>query len=114
MANAIQAALDATASGGIRSKIPALHDADSSEVARLRTANHLERRLRLAALLLGLEDILPNDWIEATTEGFDFRRLTLRQADHLVRALEDLAIGRPAPSRAPGPGQLWFWAYRTR
>jgi hypothetical protein len=61
------------------------------------------RRLRLALADLGLDDVLGVEWDPA---GVDLRALTARQADALVRRLEDIARALPASGDAcPGPGQ---------
>jgi hypothetical protein len=69
-------------------------------------ADHLARRFRVVLLDLGLDGTVPNGWVKASTDGLNFSSLTLRQADQLVRALEDLAVNHEAEVPEPGPGQL--------
>jgi hypothetical protein len=49
---------------------------------------------------LGLTDIVGRDWVTAEGEAIEFAQLGLRQADRLVRRLEDLTA---APMAGPSP-----------
>jgi hypothetical protein len=77
----------------------------SSEIDYQR-ASHLARRLQIALFDLGLDQIVPDGWISPTSDGVAFNLLTLRQADRLVRALEDVALDYEAQGPKAGPGQL--------
>jgi hypothetical protein len=72
-------------------------------------ADHLLRRLEVVWLDLGLDRTVPNGWVEASTDGLNFTSLTLRQANQLIRALEDLAVEHVPEVPEPGPGQLSFF-----
>jgi hypothetical protein len=69
-------------------------------------ADHLARRFRVVLLDLGLDGTVPNDWVERSIDGLSFSSLSLRQADQLVRALEDLATDYEPEVSTPGPDQL--------
>ena len=69
-------------------------------------ADHLVRRLRVVWSDLGLDGTVPKDWVEATSDGLSFGNLTHRQADRLVRVLEDLVLDHGPEVPEPGPGQL--------
>ena len=58
---------------------------------------------------LRVDRILPDQWVMATEEGLDFEHLTVRQADRLVRAFEDVAIGFELDRVTPGEDQLSFF-----
>jgi len=74
-----------------------------------RRAEHLIRRLNLVLFDLRLDRTVPTGWVVPTDQGLAFGLLSLKQADELIRALENLVSGRsPAPS-GPGPGQLSFF-----
>lgn len=75
------------------------------EVERQR-AGHLARRLMLAFYDLGLDRAVPDGWVSVVKGDLAFGDLTPSQADNLIRALENLAAGRPSTSSDPGPGQL--------
>ena len=88
-------------------------NAESSQVGEIQTdaighqrAGHLIRRLRVVLLDLGLDGMVPNDWVEPSIDGLSFSSLSLRQADQLVRALEDLATDYEPEVSTPGPDQL--------
>jgi hypothetical protein len=66
----------------------------------------LIRRLERVFLDLGLDRTVPDGWVEPSIDGLSFSSLTLRQADQLVRALEDLAVDHDPEVPEPGPGQL--------
>jgi hypothetical protein len=85
---------------------PVLRDEEAPDSGGKQTACWLARRLALAMCDLGLSEILPNYSAAPTAEGLSFRSLTLRQADQLVRALEDLARHHEPKRPVPGPGQL--------
>lgn len=71
------------------------------------SADYLARRLRLALHDIGLDRHLPEGWVQAGRIGFVFGPMNLRQADHLVLAVEDLYRGlSPAKAAASGRGQL--------
>jgi hypothetical protein len=72
-------------------------------------ADHLIRRLRVALCDLGLDGVVPNDWVDYATGGVSFNNLTHRQADYLIRTLEDLAADQVTEVPEPGPGQLSFF-----
>jgi hypothetical protein len=69
------------------------------------TAWYLARRLRLALHDLGVLHV-PPEWMQATPEGISFRSLSVREADKLTLAVEDLALGRRTAPATPGPNQL--------
>lgn len=72
----------------------------------LQRAESLVLRLWRVTNLLGLGQIVPEGWAAPTIEGVSFTPLTLRQANRLVFALEDLAIGQRPSSVGPGRGQF--------
>ena len=59
------------------------------EVLNFQRSRFLAGRLRAA--LSDLCARVPEAWVTATPKGIDFERLTIRQCDRLVRALEDAA-----------------------
>jgi hypothetical protein len=85
---------------------PVQRDGPAPQRGNQQTTSWLARRLRVATLDLGLSEILPDHWDTPTAGGLSFCTLSLRQADRLVRALEDLALDREPVMPAPGPGQL--------
>ena len=70
------------------------------------TTTWLAKRLWVATFDLGLSDLLPDNWAIPTADGLSFNPVALRQADRLVRALEDLSRNHEPKRPAPGPGQL--------
>ena len=68
-------------------------------------AHYLARRLRVALLDLGLDKVLPADWITPTVDGLALGNLTFKQADALVIGLEDLTTARSSATSTPGPDQ---------
>src|SRR5579884_1842389 len=79
-----------------------------SPKVRLQRARALHRRLSLALFDLGLDRVL-GDWALPTSEGLRFGILPHRQAEELVRRLEDLVEAVSLEQPAPGPGQLSLW-----
>ena len=71
----------------------------------MNTQRALTRRLNLALFDLGLDEVVPNNWATPTPGGLAFKQLTLRQADRLVRALEDLAADYQPETFTPGPNE---------
>jgi hypothetical protein len=70
------------------------------------TAYYLARRLYVVFNDVGLGPHIPSDWLQPGPEGgLSFRSLSLREADRLVLAIEDLAQGGP-PSTTVNPDQL--------
>ena len=70
------------------------------------TAWYLARRLHLALHDLGLLDHFPSDWVQPSLDGLSFRPLSVHEADRLVLAVEDLALGRLNNRPSPGTNQL--------
>jgi hypothetical protein len=70
------------------------------------TADYLARRLLLAFQDLGIACEIPIGWVRAESGGLVFGNLTEAQADKLVLAVEDLALGHQAAVASPGPNQL--------
>ena len=66
----------------------------------------LVRRLRVVWSDLGLDGVVPKDWVEATSTGLSFEELTHRQADLLTVALENIASDFEPEVPQPGIGQL--------
>jgi hypothetical protein len=85
---------------------PILNDEVQTDAAGHQLAAHLTRRFRVVLLDLGLDGTVPNDWVDYALGGVSFKNLTQRQADYLIRTLEDIAAycGREVPT--PGPDQL--------
>ena len=108
MTNVITAAHDVAPTGEIISPTanPSLIDETRTDVVGHQRADSLTKRLRVVLLDLGLDGMVPNDWVEPSIDGLSFSFLTLRQADRLVRVLEDLAIDHGPEVPEPGPGQL--------
>ena len=73
---------------------------------QMNTQRALARRFNLVLFDLGVDGIVPNNWVMATEDGLAFKQLSLRDADRLVRALEDLAVGCEPDRATPGPNQL--------
>ncbi len=69
------------------------------------TAHYLARRLQMVFNDLGLLPHIPSDWLQPGPDGLSFRPLSVREADKLVLALEDLAQG-PSPGTTVSPDQL--------
>lgn len=70
------------------------------------TENYLARRLHFVLHDLGLREHLPSDWLRPGPEGLSFASLSLREADKLVLAVEDLACGYKARRPSVSPDQL--------
>src|ERR1035437_6405784 len=79
------------------------------DAAERQRAGYLIRRLKLVLFDLGLARNIPTDWVVPTGDGLVFGLLTIKQADQLIRTLEDVVTGRPPTSSGPGPGQLSFF-----
>lgn len=69
----------------------------------LQRAGSLARRLQVALYDLGVD--VPNGWAVPTSDGLAFEDLTFKQADALVRRLEDIAAVHTPSTPGPGPGQ---------
>ena len=69
-------------------------------------ADHLARRFRVVLLDLGLDGTVPNDWVDYALGGVSFKNLTQRQADYLIRTLEDIAVDQEREVPTPGADQL--------
>lgn len=69
-------------------------------------ADYPARRLRVTLLYISVDKGLPTVWINPTSEGLRFTELTLRQADDLVRSLDDIAANHQVKPRRPGTGEL--------
>jgi hypothetical protein len=72
-------------------------------------ADHLARRFRVVLLDVGLDGVVPDGWVEPTSNGLSFGTLTHRQADYLIRILEDIAADFEPEVPTPGPDQLSFF-----
>jgi hypothetical protein len=72
-------------------------------------ASPLVRRIQIAFFDLGLDRVVPTGWAVPTEGGVAFETLTLKQADQLVRALEDLALDYEGQRPKAGPEQLRLW-----
>lgn len=70
------------------------------------TAYYLARRLHLALHDLGVLQHIPPDWLQPGPDGLSFRPLSVREADKLTLALEDLAHGYRPPRPSVDPDQL--------
>ncbi len=70
------------------------------------TSWYLARRLQVAFNDLGLIDHLPPDWLQPGPDGLSFRALSVREADQLTLAVEDLALGRLNNRPSAGTNQL--------
>jgi|GEM_PF-5706974 len=105
MTNAISAAHDVAPIRDQSTQPSLISETDTDPVGHQR-ANCLIKRLRVVLLDLGLDRTVPDGWVEPSIDGLSFSFLTLRQADRLVRALEDLAIDHGPEVPEPGPGQL--------
>ena len=68
------------------------------------TAHYLARRLQQVFNDLGLLSHVPSDWLQPGPDGLSFRTLSVREADKLTLAVEDLAQG-PPPSTTVSPDQ---------
>ena len=79
---------------------------DVVDCIEYRRAEHLSTRLRGVLFDLGLDGTVPPNWAVPTGQGVAFESLTLRQADVLVKALEDLEADCHRPVPEPGPNQL--------
>ena len=75
-------------------------------------AHYLAQRLRVALLDLGLDKVVPTDWITPVVDGLALGHLTFKQADALVIGLEDLTPARSSAILTPGPDQLSGGALR--
>ena len=108
MTNVITAAHDVASIREIISPTanPSLIDETRTDVVGHQRADSLTKRLRVVLLDLGLDGVVPNCWVEASIDGLNFSSLTLKQADRLVRALEELAVDHVVEVPEPGPGQL--------
>jgi hypothetical protein len=69
------------------------------------TSHYLARRLLLAFHDLGLMRAVPDGWLQPGPDGVAFRTLTVREADKLVLAVEDLGNGSRRHVSGPGPNQ---------
>ena len=69
-------------------------------------AAHLTRRLRVVLIDLGLDATVPKEWVDYALGGVSFKNLTQRQADYLIRTLEDIAVDQERRVPTPGPDQL--------
>lgn len=70
------------------------------------TAHYLARRLHVVFHDLDLLEHLPSDWLQPSPDGLSFRPLSVREADKLVLAIEELAQGRLAQRPTVSPNQL--------
>jgi hypothetical protein len=76
---------------------------------KMNTHRALARRLNLVLFGLGLDEVVPNNWVMPTEHGFFFADLSVRQADRLIRALEDMAADYKPETFTAGPDQLGFF-----
>ena len=108
MTHVITAAHDAVPTGEITSQPtePSLIGGIQRDAIGHQRADYLVRRLRVVLLALGLGSTVPNGWAKPRSNGLSFGELTLRQADNLVKALEDIAGDYEPEISTPGPGQL--------
>lgn len=72
------------------------------------TAHYLAHRLHLVFNELGLLPHVPSDWLQPSPDGLGFRPLSVREADKLVLALENLVDGYESPRANVSPDQLTF------
>lgn len=107
MTNAIIGAHDFTSAGKTsQSTEPSVIAETQHDAVGYQRAGHLIRRLRVVLADLGLDGTVPGGWASPTSCGVSFRDLTQRQANYLVRTLEDLAVDRAPDLAGPGPDQL--------
>jgi len=107
MTNVITAAHDLALIGeSSQSTQPGLNSEIQTDAIGYPRTEPLVRRLRVVWSDLGLDGTVPKDWVEATSDGLSFGNLTHRQADRLVRVLEDLVLDHGPEVPEPGPGQL--------
>jgi hypothetical protein len=108
MTHVITAAHDAVPTGEITSQPtePSLIGGIQTDAHDHQRADHLARRFRVVLLDLGLDGTVPNDWVDYALGGVSFKNLTQRQADYLIRTLEDVAVDQERRVPTPGPDQL--------
>lgn len=108
MTNVIAAAHDVAPIREIISQTaePSLIDEIQTDADGHQRADHLARRFRVVLLDLGLDGTVPNDWVDYALGGVSFKNLTQRQADYLIRTLEDIAARYEREFPTPGPDQL--------
>jgi len=70
------------------------------------TAWYLARRIHVVLQDLGLLDHIPSGWLQPGPDGLSFRPLSVREADKLTLALEDLVHGYRPPRPSVDPDQL--------
>jgi hypothetical protein len=85
---------------------PSLNSDIQTDAVGHQRADQLARRLRVVLLDLGLDGTIPNGWVDYALGGVSFKNLTQRQADYLIRTLEDIAADFEPEVPEPGPGQL--------
>ena len=71
-----------------------------------KTTAHLARRLHVVFNDLDLLEHLPPDWLQPGADGLSFRQLSVREADKLTLAVEDLAHGYRPRRPSVSPDQL--------
>jgi hypothetical protein len=72
----------------------------------LTTCDYLARRLQAVFNDLGLFSHIPSDWLQPGPDGLSFRPLSVREADKLTLAVEDLAQGYRPQRPSVSPDQL--------
>ena len=70
------------------------------------TAHYLAHRLQAVFNDLGLLSHVPSDWLQPSPGGLSFRPLSVREADQLTLAVEDLAYGYRLRRPSPGTHQV--------
>lgn len=70
------------------------------------SAYYLARRLQAVINDLGLLPHIPSGWLQPCPEGLSFGSLSVRQADRLVQAVEDVAQGYKPRRPSASPNQL--------
>ena len=108
MTNVITAAHDLARTGEIISQTaePRMNSDIQTDAVGHQRADHLARRFRVVLLDLGLNGTVPNDWVDYALGGVSFKNLTQRQAEYLIRTLEDIAVDQEREVPTPGADQL--------